>query len=199
MDDLKPRLTIRPRRVAAAFLLGTSLTLLAPGVAAQDGERCSVEGREVDPNPAAVMAGRSGLMSCVRTPDGSPSRDFLFEAGKLVHMREWNDLGQRLDTAYHSNGAVRSRLRQVVYEGKPAWDREEFWDNGLLQLRGTFLEGGKQQGLVQTYHAGGPLSGEAWYDNGRLLRRKEFAVDGRMTLDEEFHADGKVKTSMQRF
>lgn len=185
--------------VAAAFLTGLALALLAPDLSAQDIERCTVDNGEVDPNPAAVMAGRTGLMICGRTVDGSPARDYLFEAGRLVRMREWNDLGQRLDTTYHPNGAVHSRLRQVVYEGKPAWDREEYWDSGFLKLRGTFLDGDKQQGLVQTYHASGPLAAEAWYDNGRLMRRKAFGVDGRLTLDEEFDSDGKLKTSMQRF
>ena len=95
--------------------------------------------------------------------------------------------------------AARTRARQIVFDGAPAWDREEYWDSGLIRLRGTYLQGEGAQGLIQSYHEAGPLASEVWYEKGRVLRRKRFDLEGRQVADEEFMADGQIKSQMRRF
>lgn len=182
-------------------MLLTALLLAQPAFGhAQAGEElCRFGDAIIESTPAAVMAGKSGKVRCERVDTHRLLRDMEFEAGKLMRQREWNDLGQQLEVQFHDNGAVRTRMREVVYHGQPAWDREDFWESGLLRLRGTYLPTGQAQGLVQTFHESGPLASETWYEDGKLQRRKVFATDGRQTFDEEYTAEGKIKSTMRRF
>lgn len=190
-----PRLVCRPRTLAVLL----ACALIAVSAPAAGDERCAVEGAYIDVSPAVAMAAKTGVVRCERIDDRKPVSEFFYEEGRLIAQRAWNDLGQRLDTQFHANGAVRSRLREVVYHGRPAWDREDFWPNGLLRLRGTYLPGGRPQGLVQVFHEQGPIETESWYDDGRLKRKKNYALDGRQTLDEEYMPDGTVSSTMRRF
>jgi hypothetical protein len=174
------------------------LTSLVQAQAA-DEEQCFVNEKLVEAPAAIVLAGQSGVMRCTRASTAERVREVEFVGGRLARQSEWNELGQRLDTSFYANGAARTRARQVMFDGGPAWDREEFWASGLLRLRGTYVQGEGAQGLVQIFHEEGPLASEVWYDRGRVLRRKRFALDGRQTADEEYLADGEVKSLMQRF
>jgi hypothetical protein len=181
----------------SSLMLGLSIS---PGSAQQvPDEQCFVDDRPVDPRPSIALAGQSAIMRCVDTNSRARLREVEFVEGRLLRQSEWNELGQRVDTSFHPNGAARTRARQVVFDGGPAWDREEFWASGLLRLRGTYLQGEGAQGLVQIFHEAGPLASEVWYDKGVALRRKRFGLDGRQTADEEYLADGQIKSLMQRF
>ncbi len=180
-----------------SLVYGPLITLLRAQAA--DEEQCFVNEKLVETPAAIALAGQSGVMRCTRTSTAARVRELEFVAGRLARQSEWNELGQRLDTSFYANGAAKTRARQVMFDGGPAWDREEFWASGLLRLRGTYIQGEGAQGLVQIFHEEGPLASEVWYDRGRVLRRKRFALDGRQTADEEYLADGEVKSLMQRF
>ena len=190
MNDSKPSL------IAILLFAG----LLAQVKAQSDvPERCLVGDGPIDSSPTTAMAGKTGVMRCFRADTRMRSSEYQFVDGRMIRKSEWDELGQRLDTSFYNNGAARTRARQVVFDGLPAWDREEYWDSGLIRLRGTYLQGEGAQGLVQTYHEAGPLATEVWYEKGRVLRRKRFGLDGRQLADEEFMADGQIKAQMQRF
>lgn len=177
------------------------LTTVAGGVLAQDAPalRCLVGNDEVKTPPSVAMAGKSGILRCVRQFDNRRAQEYEFVAGRLLRQSEWDEQDRRLDQLYFENGALKTRARQVNFDGKPAWDREEYWDSGLLRLRGTYLEGSGAQGLIQTYDRAGPLANEIWYEQGRMVRRKVFDASGLTLVDEELLPDGTVKSLMQRF
>ncbi len=181
-----------------AAVLGTGLNALVSAQDAED-EQCFVGDISVDPRPAVALAGKSAVMRCFRGLSKTLSREFQFVDGKMHRKSEWNELGQRADTVFYVNGAAKTRARQVVFDGAQAWDREEYWDTGLMRLRGTYLQGDGAQGLVQTYFEAGPLASEVWYEKGKVVRRKRFGLDGRQIADEEFMANGQIKSQMHRF
>jgi hypothetical protein len=185
-------------------LLPLVLSLLAttvPSVFAQDTPalRCLVDHEEVKTPPSVAMAGKTGVMRCVRQFDNKRAQEYEFVEGRLLRQSEWDEQGRRHDLRYYENGALKTRARQVSFDGKPAWDREEYWDSGLLRLRGTYLEGSGAQGLIQTYDRAGPLANEIWYEQGRVIRRKVFDPGGQTVVDEELLPNGTVKSLMQRF
>ena len=166
----------------------------------QSPERCEIDGKPSGENFApAAMLGRTGVFRCIDRTSTTPLRELRYVDGQLRQLKEWDEIGRLLETEYFDSGAVRKRSRQVPYEGRAARDLEEFWDNGQLRLRGTYLADGGAQGLVQQFHLAGPIASETWYQDGKMIRRKAYDTKGRLNADEEFDAQGRLRSLMERF
>ena len=185
--------------LARALAFALALVIIAPA-SGQSSERCEIDGKASGETFApTAMAGRSGVFRCISADSGKPLRELRFVDGQVRQQREWDEVGRVLDTEFFDTGAVRKRSRQVPFDGRPAWDLEEYWDGGQLRLRGTYLTDGSAQGLVQTFHRAGPLASETWHLAGKITHRKLYDEQGRVSSDEQFHPDGRPRSSMQRF
>lgn len=179
---------------AAAGLAGMATA------AAEEPVRCMIDGvATAETFAPSAMKGRSGVFRCIDSANGAPVREFRYADGRLRLQIEWDGYGNATETEYFDNGAVSRRSRQVAFHGKPATDLEQYWDNGLLRLRGTYLADGSAQGLVQLFHEAGPIARETWYEAGKVQRRRMYDERGQLSLEQEYKPDGSVGSSSRRF
>ena len=124
-------------------------------------------------------------------------REYTLE-GALIRETRRDGLGRVTETRWHPNRVLASQLTPAAYGDRPARMLEEYWDNGMLRLRGTDTLSGSRLGLFQHFRRNGVVEREEFYEDGQLRRRVEFDAAGKIRTEEEFSADGTPRSTIER-
>ena len=115
------------------------------------------------------------------------------KSGQPVRETRWNDGRLVEETLWYLNGQPRSKTRYERDASPVLVKSEEFWDNGKLRARSVRDERRNYVGVQQAYNDSGVLESESTYENGKLVRRKNYK-DGTLVADEQYFEDGSRKS-----
>ena len=148
---------------------------------------------------------------------GQKTREAIFDKGFMTK-----------ETVYYLNGQTK-RLSLRKQDGRKAIvQAQEFWDNGKLQLSGTYEETTRtnsfdygyfwrwdemlEQGLVKTWREDGTLSSEdnyrdgkregvsrTFYDDGKKVAQENTYKDDNLTREKTYDETGKLLTHVEYF
>lgn len=161
-----------PVRAALSRLLRTGLAALLPllgATAAHAQLDCEFNGRGVNINNGASLAGKTGLLRCKDRESGELQREEQVQNGVsmgLVRIYEKGKLAK--EHTLNAKGNMQGRAR-------------EFSPTGRV-LRDATYDDGQERGLVRSYYPGGQLRRAMFYPEGRGDRASvEFTERGQMS------------------
>jgi antitoxin component YwqK of YwqJK toxin-antitoxin module len=161
-----------PVFAALPRLLLTGLAVLVPllgATAAHAQLDCDLNGRGVNPNNGASLAGKTGLLRCKDRDSGELQREEQVQNGVsmgLVRIYEKGKLAK--EHTLNAKGNMQGRAR-------------EFSPTGRV-LRDATYDDGQERGLVRSYYPGGQLRRALFYPDSRGDRASvEFTERGQMS------------------